>query len=332
MELKNKRVLVTGAGGFIGSHLVERLLEEGCEVVAFVKYNSLNKWGWLDSFDKKVLDKIEIFIGDIRNADSVRKAIKDVDVVFHLAALISIPYSYDSPESYVETNIKGTLNILQACLDYSVERVLITSTSEVYGTAKFVPITEDHPKQGQSPYSATKIGADHLAASFYRSFDLPVVIVRPFNTYGPRQSARAVIPTIITQLLSGYDEIKLGSLYPTRDLVYVKDTVEGFVRLALCDNAIGNEVNIATQSEISIQDLAIKLINKINPDAKIVSEDLRIRPQNSEVERLLGSNEKLKELTRWIPETDIDRGLELTIDWFKNEENLRIYKPWVYNV
>ena len=332
MELKNKRVLVTGAGGFIGSHLVERLLEEGCEVVAFVKYNSLNKWGWLDSFDKKVLDKIEIFIGDIRNADSVRKAIKDVDVVFHLAALISIPYSYDSPESYVETNIKGTLNILQACLDYSVERVLITSTSEVYGTAKFVPITEDHPKQGQSPYSATKIGADHLAASFYRSFDLPVVIVRPFNTYGPRQSARAVIPTIITQLLSGYNEIKLGSLYPTRDLVYVKDTVEGFVRLALCDNAIGNEVNIATQSEISIQDLAIKLINKINPDAKIVSEDVRIRPQNSEVERLLGSNEKLKEITRWIPETDIDRGLELTIDWFKNEENLRIYKPWVYNV
>jgi len=332
MELKNKRVLVTGAGGFIGSHLVERLLEEECEIVAFVKYNSLNKWGWLDSFDKKVLDKIEIFIGDIRNADSVRKAIKDVDVVFHLAALISIPYSYDSPESYVETNIKGTLNILQACLDYSVERVLITSTSEVYGTAKFVPITEDHPKQGQSPYSATKIGADHLAESFYRSFDLPVVIVRPFNTYGPRQSARAVIPTIITQLLSGYDEIKLGSLHPTRDLVYVKDTVEGFVKLTLCDNAIGKEVNIATQSEISIQDLATKLINKINPNAKIVSEDVRIRPQNSEVERLLGSNEKLKELTGWIPETDIDRGLELTIDWFKNEENLRIYKPWVYNV
>jgi NAD dependent epimerase/dehydratase len=332
MHLKNKKILVTGAAGFIGSHLVERLLYEECEIRAFVKYNSLNSWGWLDSFDKKVLDKIEIFIGDIRNADSVRKAIKDVDVVFHLAALISIPYSYDSPESYVETNIKGTLNILQACLDYSVERVLITSTSEVYGTAKFVPITEDHPKQGQSPYSATKIGADHLAKSFYRSFDLPVVIVRPFNTYGPRQSARAVIPTIITQLLSGYNEIKLGSLYPTRDLVYVKDTVEGFVRLALCDNAIGNEVNIATQSEISIQDLATKLINKINPNAKIVSEDVRIRPQNSEVERLLGSNEKLRKLTGWVPETDIDRGLELTIDWFKNKENLKIYKPWVYNV
>jgi len=332
MKLKNKKVLVTGSAGFIGSHLVERLLEEGCEVVAFVKYNSLNKWGWLDSFDKKVLDKIEIFTGDIRNSDSVRKAVKSVDVVFHLAALISIPYSYISPESYVETNIKGTLNILQACTDYSIEKVLITSTSEVYGTAKFVPITEDHPKQGQSPYSATKIGADYLAESFYRSFDLPVVIVRPFNTYGPRQSARAVIPTIITQLLSGYNEIKLGSLHPTRDLVYVKDTVEGFVKLAQCDNAIGNEVNIATQSEISIQDLAIKLINKINPDAKIVSEDVRIRPQNSEVERLLGSNKKLKELTGWIPETDIDRGLELTIDWFKNEENLRIYKPWVYNV
>jgi NAD dependent epimerase/dehydratase len=332
MELKNKRVLVTGAGGFIGSHLVERLLEEGCEVVAFVKYNSLNKWGWLDSFDKKVLDKIEIFTGDIRNSDSVRKAVKSVDVVFHLAALISIPYSYISPESYVETNINGTLNILQACMDYSIEKVLITSTSEVYGTAKFVPITEDHPKQGQSPYSATKIAADYLAESFYRSFDLPVVIVRPFNTYGPRQSARAVIPTIITQLLSGYEEIKLGSLHPTRDLVYVKDTVEGFVRLAKCDSAIGKEVNIATQSEISIQDLAKKLINKINPNAKIVSEDVRIRPQNSEVERLLGSNEKLKELTGWIPETDIDRGLELTIEWFKNEENLRIYKPWVYNV
>jgi NAD dependent epimerase/dehydratase len=332
MELKNKRVLVTGAGGFIGSHLVERLLEEGCEVVAFVKYNSLNKWGWLDSFDKKVLDKIEIFTGDIRNSDSVRKAVKSVDVVFHLAALISIPYSYISPESYVETNINGTLNILQACMDYSIEKVLITSTSEVYGTAKFVPITEDHPKQGQSPYSATKIAADYLAESFYRSFDLPVVIVRPFNTYGPRQSARAVIPTIITQLLSGYNEIKLGSLHPTRDFVYVKDTVEGFVRLAKCDNAIGHEVNIATQSEISIQDLAIKLINKINPDAKIVGEDVRIRPQNSEVKRLLGSNKKLKELTGWIPETDIDRGLELTIDWFRNEENLRIYKPWVYNV
>ncbi|EEP61160.1 NAD-dependent 4,6-dehydratase LegB [Sulfurihydrogenibium yellowstonense] len=332
MELKNKRVLVTGSGGFIGSHLVERLLEEGCEVVAFVKYNSLNKWGWLDSFDKKVLDKIEIFTGDIRNSDSVRKAVKSVDVVFHLAALISIPYSYISPESYVETNINGTLNILQACMDYSIEKVLITSTSEVYGTAKFVPITEDHPKQGQSPYSATKIAADYLAESFYRSFDLPVVIVRPFNTYGPRQSARAVIPTIITQLLSGYEEIKLGSLHPTRDLVYVKDTVEGFVRLAECDSAIGKEVNIATQSEISIQDLAKKLINKINPNAKIVSEDVRIRPQNSEVERLLGSNEKLKELTGWIPETDIDRGLELTIEWFKNEENLRIYKPWVYNV
>lgn len=332
MELKNKRVLVTGAGGFIGSHLVERLLEEGCEVVAFVKYNSLNKWGWLDSFDKKVLDKIEIFTGDIRNSDSVRKAVKSVDVVFHLAALISIPYSYISPESYVETNINGTLNILQACMDYSIEKVLITSTSEVYGTAKFVPITEDHPKQGQSPYSATKIAADYLAESFYRSFGLPVVIVRPFNTYGPRQSARAVIPTIITQLLSGYEEIKLGSLHPTRDLVYVKDTVEGFVRLAKCDSAIGKEVNIATQSEISIQDLAKKIINKINPNAKIVSEDVRIRPQNSEVERLLGSNEKLKELTEWTPETDIDRGLELTIEWFKNEENLRIYKPWVYNV
>jgi NAD dependent epimerase/dehydratase len=332
MKLKDKIVIVTGAGGFIGSHLVEKLIDKCAKVKAFVKYNSFNSWGWLDTLGKNILNSVEVITGDIRDSESVRKALKNVDVVFHLAALIGIPYSYYSPASYVETNIKGTLNILEASLDFSIQRVIITSTSEVYGTAKYVPIDENHIKQAQSPYAATKISADYLAQSFYRSFNLPVIIVRPFNTYGPRQSARAVIPTIITQLLSGYNEIKLGSLHPTRDWVYVKDTVEGFVRLAQCDNAVGNEVNIATQSEISIQDLAIKLINKINPDAKIVGEDVRIRPRSSEIERLLGSNKKLKELTGWIPETDIDKGIELTIDWFKNEENLRIYKPWVYNV
>jgi NAD dependent epimerase/dehydratase len=332
MKLKNKKVLVTGAGGFIGSHLVESLLNENCQVRAFVKYNSLNSWGWLDRLDKSILKEIEIFRGDIRDKDCVRDAVKGVEVVFHLAALISIPYSYHSPESYVETNIKGTLNILQACIDFSVEKVLIASTSEVYGTAKFVPITEDHPRQGQSPYSATKIAADYIAESFYRSFNLPVVIVRPFNTYGPRQSARAIIPTIITQLLSGCDEIKLGSLYPTRDFVYVKDTVKGFIKLAQCDEAIGQEVNIATQTEISIENLAEKIIQKINPSVKIVIEDIRVRPKNSEVERLLGSNEKLKKLTGWVPETSIDEGLELTIKWFKDENNLKLYKPTIYNV
>lgn len=286
MELKNKKVLVTGACGFIGSHLVERLLDEGCKVRAFVFYNSFNHWGWLETLSKEKLDKIGIFTGDVRDPNGVRTAVKGVDVIFHLAALISIPFSYHSPDSYVDTNIKGTLNILQAARDYKVERVLVTSTSEVYGTAKYVPIDENHPRQGQSPYSASKIGADYIAESFYRSFGIPVVVVRPFNTYGPRQSARAVIPTIVTQLLSGEKEINLGSLHPTRDLVFVKDTVEGFVRIAKCDNAIGQEINIATGREISIGDLAKLIINKINPDAKIKTDEKRIRPENSEVERL----------------------------------------------
>lgn len=332
MELKNKKVLVTGACGFIGSHLVERLLDEGCEVRAFVFYNSFNHWGWLETLSKEKLDKIEIFTGDVRDPSGVRTAVKGVDVIFHLAALISIPFSYHSPDSYVDTNIKGTLNILQAARDYKVERVLVTSTSEVYGTAKYVPIDENHPRQGQSPYSASKIGADYIAESFYRSFGIPVVIVRPFNTYGPRQSARAVIPTIITQLLSGEKEIKLGSLHPTRDLVFVKDTVEGFVRIAKCDKAIGQEINIATNREISIGDLAKLIINKINPDAKIKTDEKRIRPENSEVERLLGSNEKLKNLTGWVPHTSLEEGLDITINWFKNPENLKHYKPWVYNI
>ena len=332
MNLKNKKVLVTGACGFIGSHLVERLLDEGCKIRAFVYYNSFNSWGWLDTFPKEKLDKIEIFTGDIRDPNGVRTAVKGVDVVFHLAALIGIPFSYHSPDSYVDTNIKGTLNVLQACRDLGVEKVLVTSTSEVYGTAKYVPIDENHPRQGQSPYSATKIGADFIAESFYRSFDLPVVIVRPFNTYGPRQSARAVIPTIITQLLSGKKEIKLGALHPTRDLVFVKDTVEGFVEIAKSDKTIGEEINIATGQEISIRDLAQNLINIINPDVKIITEKERLRPEKSEVERLLGDNTKIKKLTNWTPKYSLDEGLKITIEWFKNKENLRLYKPDIYNV
>jgi NAD dependent epimerase/dehydratase len=332
MILKDKKVLVTGADGFIGSHLVERLLEEGCRVKAFVYYNSFNSWGWLDSLPQETLNKIEIFTGDIRDPNGVRTAVKDVDVIFHLAALIAIPYSYHSPDSYVDTNIKGTLNVLQAGRDSGVQKILVTSTSEVYGTALYVPIDEKHPKQGQSPYSATKIGADHMAESFYRSFNLPVTIVRPFNTFGPRQSARAIIPTIITQLLSGHEEIKLGALHPTRDLLFVKDTVNGFVEIAKSDSTLGEEINIATQSEITVGDLAQKLINIINPDAKIVTEDIRLRPDKSEVERLFGGNEKIKKLTAWRQMYTFDEGLMQTIKWFENDGNLKHYKANIYNV
>jgi dTDP-glucose 4,6-dehydratase len=278
-----KKVLVTGADGFIGSHLVEELLYRGYDVRAFVYYNSFNSWGWIESFSKSQKDQIEIFIGDIRDPNGVREAMRDIDVVYHLAALIAIPYSYHSPDMYVDTNIKGTLNVLQAARDYKTSRVIITSTSEVYGTAQYVPIDEKHPYQGQSPYSATKIGADRLAESFYRSFNMPITIVRPFNTYGPRQSARAVIPTIITQLLSGQKEIKLGSLTPTRDFNYVKDTVNGFIEIANSDKTIGEEINIATQKEISIGDLAQEIIIQPNPNAKIVTEDQRLRPKKIEV-------------------------------------------------
>ena len=332
MEIKDKSVLVTGADGFIGSHLVERLLEEGCKIKAFTYYNSFNSWGWLDSLSKEQKDRIEIFSGDIRDPNGVRTAMQGVNIVFHLAALIAIPFSYHSPDSYVDTNIKGTLNVLQAARDLKVERVLITSTSEVYGTAQFVPITESHPKQGQSPYSATKIGADHLAESFFRSFNLPLSIVRPFNTYGPRQSARAVIPTVITQLLNGMEEIKLGDLTPTRDLLFVKDTVNGFIEIAKAPKLIGQEVNIATQSEISIGELAQELINQINPDARIVSDQQRLRPAKSEVFRLFGSNEKLKKETGWRQNYSLKRGLAETIEWFRNKENLRGYKADIYNI
>jgi NAD dependent epimerase/dehydratase len=332
MDLSNKKILVTGADGFIGSHLTESLIDSGFQVKAFVYYNSFNSWGWLDSFPQDKLNRIEVFTGDIRDPNAVRTAIKDIDVVFHLAALIAIPYSYYAPDSYVDTNIKGTLNVLQAARDLNVEKVLVTSTSEVYGTAKYVPIDENHPKQGQSPYSATKIGADHLAESFYRSFGLPVTIVRPFNTYGPRQSARAVIPTIITQLLGGKEEINLGSLLPTRDLVYVKDTARGFMEIAKCDTLIGEEVNIATQNEVSVGELANLLITMINPNVKIVIDSNRFRPENSEVERLLGNNQKLLNSTGWVPQTDLESGLQQTIQWFKIPDNLKGYKTTIYNV
>lgn len=325
-----KKVLVTGADGFIGSHLVEILLEKGYNVRAFVFYNSFGTWGWLDTLPKEKLDKIEIVAGDIRDPNGVREAMKGVEIVFHLAALIAIPFSYYSPDSYVDTNIKGTLNVLQAARHLETERIIITSTSEVYGTAQYVPIDEKHPFQGQSPYSATKIGADRLAESFYRSFDLPISIVRPFNTYGPRQSARAVIPTIISQLLSGKEEIKLGSLTPTRDFNYVKDTAAGFIAIAESDKTVGEEINIATQQEISIGELANEIIKQINPKAKVICDDQRLRPEKSEVNRLLGSNEKIMKLTDWKPQYTFEQGIGETIKWIG--QNLNAYKIDLYNI
>ena len=324
------KVLVTGADGFIGSHLTEELVRRGETVRAFVYYNSFNSWGWLDTLPAEILNEIEIFAGDIRDPNGVREAAKDRGTIYHLAALIAIPFSYHSPDSYVDTNIKGTLNVLQAARDYSVERLLVTSTSEVYGTAQYVPIDEKHPFQGQSPYSASKIGADRLAESFYRSFGLPVTIVRPFNTFGPRQSARAVIPTIITQLLGGRDEIELGSLTPTRDFNYVKDTVNGFLCVAGADKTIGEEINIASQQEISIGKLAEEMIRQIRPSARILCDEQRLRPEKSEVNRLLGSNQKIMELTTWRQQYSFEKGLEETIAWMK--DNLDKYKVGLYNV
>lgn len=325
-----KKILVTGADGFIGSHLVEELVKKGYQVKAFVLYNSFNTWGWLDTLDQEIMKQVEIFQGDIRDPHGVKEAMTGVDAVFHLAALIAIPFSYHSPDAYVDTNVKGTLNVLQAARELGNLRTLVTSTSEVYGTAQYVPIDEKHPYQGQSPYSATKIGADRLAESFYRSFDLPVTIVRPFNTYGPRQSARAVIPTIITQLLSGYQEIKLGSLTPTRDFNYVKDTANGFIAMYESDRTIGQEINIATQREISIGQLAQELIRQINPNAKIICDEQRKRPVKSEVNRLLGSNQKILELTNWVPKHTFEEGLAETIAFF--ERNLNKYKTDIYNI
>ena len=323
-------VMVTGADGFIGSHLTEELVKKGERVKAFCYYNSFGKWGWLDTLPDEIKNEIEVFMGDIRDPNGVRTAMKGQDIVYHLAALIAIPFSYHSPDSYVDTNITGTLNVLNAARDVGTKRLLVTSTSEVYGTAQYVPIDEKHPFQGQSPYSATKIGADRLAESFYRSFGLPVTIVRPFNTYGPRQSGRAVIPTIITQLLSGAQELKLGSLTPTRDFNYVKDTAAGFMAIAGCEEAIGQELNIATEREISIGDLVQELIRQINPAAKIVCEAERLRPEKSEVNRLLGDAARLRALTGWAPAYTFEQGLAETIAWIK--QHMESYRVGVYSL
>jgi dTDP-glucose 4,6-dehydratase len=324
------KILVTGADGFIGSHLTEELVRNGHEVKAFVYYNSFNTWGWLDSLPKDIMDHVEVFAGDIRDPNGVREAMTNVEEVYHLAALIAIPFSYHSPDAYVDTNIKGTLNVLQAARSLDISRLLITSTSEVYGTAQYVPIDEKHPFQGQSPYSATKIGADRLAESFYRSFNMPITIVRPFNTYGPRQSARAVIPTIITQLLAGKEAIELGSLSPTRDFNYVKDTANGFIEIGKSLKTIGEEINIATQKEISIGQLAEELIRQINPKAKILCDEQRLRPEKSEVNRLLGSNEKLLRLTNWKQNYSFEEGIAETVEFYKH--NLNRYKTDIYNI
>jgi NAD dependent epimerase/dehydratase len=332
MNLSGKKVMVTGADGFIGSHLVEALVDIGCNVRAFVFYNSFNSWGWLDTLPFEKLKSIDVFAGDIRDPNGVSKAIDGYDVVFHLAALIAIPFSYHSPDSYVDTNIKGTLNVLQAARQHLIEKILVTSSSEVYGSAQYVPIDEKHPLQGQSPYSATKIGADSLAESFFRSFGTPLTIVRPFNTYGPRQSARAVIPTIITQLLSGQNELRIGNLSPTRDFNYVKDTVQGFIALAESDLTVGQEINIATGVEHSIGEIANILIRELNPEAKIINDERRIRPNSSEVFRLMGDNSKITQLTSWRPSHNLLSGLKDTINWFKAPDNLIRYKTWLYNL
>jgi NAD dependent epimerase/dehydratase len=324
-----QKVLVTGADGFIGSHLTEMLLEKGYQVTALSYYNSFNDWGWLEGISNPNLTVIS---GDIRDPHFCKHITKDIDIIFHLAALIAIPFSYVAPDSYVDTNIKGTLNICQAAKENNVKRILVTSTSEVYGTAQYVPIDEKHPKQPQSPYSASKIGADAMAMSFYNAFELPVTIVRPFNTYGPRQSARAIIPTIISQIANGIREIKLGDLTPTRDFNFVKDTCKGFLELAACDAAIGQEVNIASNYEISMRDTLNLIAKLMNADVKFVEDKIRLRPKNSEVFRLWGDNTKIKALTGFTPEYDIEKGLKETIDWFTKHENLKKYKANIYNV
>lgn len=322
------RILVTGAGGFIGSHLTERLVQQGYDVRAFIRYNSQGRWGWLEESPYK--GQIEVYMGDIRDYDSVRDAVKGVNIIFHLAALIGIPYSYKSPLAYIRTNIEGTYNVLQAALNEGCSRVIHTSTSEVYGTAQYVPIDEMHPLHAQSPYAATKIAADQLALSYYRSFNLPVVVARPFNTYGPRQSARAIIPTVITQVLSGVPEVKLGNLSPTRDFNYVQDTVSGFLAVAFSEYVAGEVINIGSGVEISIGGL-VQLISKImGIDIRVVQEEQRVRPDKSEVERLLCDNSKIKKLTDWETKYSLETGLKETIDWIKN--NLQKYKPEIYNV
>ncbi len=330
------RVLITGADGFIGSHLTEALVRRGCKVRAFVMYNSFNSWGWLDHCGADVKGNFDVFVGDIRDPHGVKEAMKGCDAVLHLAALIAIPYSYHSPDTYVDTNIKGTLNVLQAARELSVRRVIHTSTSEVYGTAKFVPITEAHPLQGQSPYSASKIAADQLAYSFYVSFGLPVVIARPFNTYGPRQSARAVIPTIITQIANGRRQIKLGATSPTRDFNYVQDTVAGFIAALSSKQGVGEVVNFGSNFEISIGDTVQLIAEAMNTEIEIVTDEARLRPENSEVERLWADNTKAKQLFDWQPmyagRDGFKRGIAETAEWFAEHDNLRGYKADIYNI
>ena len=331
-----RKILVTGADGFIGSHLTEALVRQGHKVCALVMYNSFNTWGWLDHCASDVKGQFEVFAGDIRDPHGVKEALKGCDAVLHLAALIAIPYSYHSPDTYVDTNIKGTLNLLQAARELSVKRVIHTSTSEVYGTAQFVPITEEHPLQGQSPYSATKIAADQLAYSFYTSFGMPVVIARPFNTYGPRQSARAVIPTIITQIANGQRQIKLGAVSPTRDFNYVQDTVAGFIAALNSEQGLGEVVNLGNNFEISIHDTAHLIAEAMNAEIEIITDEARLRPKNSEVDRLWADNDKAKQLFGWEPgyrgHEGFKRGLIETAEWFAQNENLRGYKSDIFNI
>lgn len=336
MDLAGKKILVTGADGFIGSHLVEHLVALGHDVRAFTYYNSFNSWGWLDEADPSVRNAIEVFAGDIRDPHGVKTAMRGCDVVLHLAALIAIPYSYHSPDTYVDTNVKGTLNVVQAAREFGVERVVHTSTSEVYGTARFVPITEKHPLQGQSPYSASKIGADQIAMSFHASFETPVAIIRPFNTYGPRQSARAVIPTIITQIAAGMREIRLGAVHPTRDFNFVRDTVRGFTAIARADAAVGQVTNVGSNFEISILDTARMIADLMGADVSFVHDEDRVRPQGSEVERLWADASRARDIAGWTPDyagvEGLRRGLEETIAWFSNPDNLRRYKAGEYNL
>ncbi|MBW2610410.1 MAG: SDR family oxidoreductase [Deltaproteobacteria bacterium] len=335
MTLSNKKIIVTGADGFIGSHLTEELVRQGYNVRAFVFYNSFNSWGWLDHSEPEIKKNLDVFPGDIRDPHGVKQAMKGCDVVFHLAALIAIPYSYHSPDTYVDTNVKGTLNVVQAARELEASKVIHTSTSEVYGTAKFVPITEEHPLQGQSPYSASKIGADQIALSFYNSFNTPITIIRPFNTYGPRQSARAVIPTVITQIASGNKKIKLGSLHPTRDFTYIKDTVEGFIAVAESETSVGEVINLGSNFEISIGETATIIAEVMGARTEIETDPVRLRPDKSEVERLLADNSKAKKLAGWVPiyagKEGLKRGLIETVEWFTNPENLKNYKADLYN-
>lgn len=325
---KKKSVLVTGAGGFIGSHLTEHLLELGADLSTFIKYNSRNDWGMLESLSEEDLYKINIIPGDLKDSDAVRKSVKDKDIIFHLGSLISIPYSYVNPRETIETNIIGTLNVLTAAEEYGVEKIVHTSTSEVYGTAKYVPIDENHPLKGQSPYSASKIGADKIAESFFMSFETPVATIRPFNTFGPRQSLRAVIPTIIAQAITK-DHVFLGSLSPTRDYTYVKDLVEGFIKVAESPFSVGEVINIGSNFEISIGDLAKKIVTILNEDIEIKHDELRVRPKDSEVERLWCDNTKAKELLGWSPTIGLEKGLKETINWIYN--NIGLHKPEIYN-